>query len=226
MPAISLSRIDLACICWGRFYNWHSIRLAFVTSPPFYIHPPLLPPPHTLPGSLYESHGWTWQLASDTSAASQTTWAAVAEPLWQRGGLTLEDINSSLSWPHTLFFFFFCPSLALARDFFRFDDAVGQRDWRWGQRGRPSGSVVQRGEQWEEKTAGKSAQGVRSDPQGLVVWAPLQRLPLWTGESPFVQADPALYTAGTGTDSDGKKIVPPEAFFFLPLSPERVNRPL
>lgn len=39
----------------------------------------------------------------------------------------------------------------------RFDDAVGERDGRRGQRGRPPGSVIQRREQREEEAEGESA---------------------------------------------------------------------
>lgn len=79
----------------------------------------------------------------------------------------------------------------------RFDAAVGERDGGRGQRGRPPGPVVQRRQQRKEEAARESAQGVGADPPGLVVRAPLQRLPFGTGKGSPVQADSAVHTTGT-----------------------------
>lgn len=90
----------------------------------------------------------------------------------------------------------------------RFDDAVGERDRRRGQRGRTPGPVVERREQREEEAEREPAQGVGPDPQGLAVRAPLQRLPIRAGESPSLQADSALHVAGMNTHTASRKGYP------------------
>lgn len=84
----SVCALDLACICWGRFYNCHSIRPAFVTPPP---PPPsstpLPPSPHMNHMAKLDSLLLTHQLPPRHSVLGERLW---------RSGWQTEDRVSGL----------------------------------------------------------------------------------------------------------------------------------